>query len=196
MTQMTRRTRFAGRSIAALAASGVVLSVALSGCGAGQVSQTATQEPAINGVNGNLGDLALRNVHIFATQSGAEIQPGRDVELVFVVSNQSADSSDKLVSVTSDVGTVALTGRTEVPQGGALVVGTPDGQPTPLEAVEPADTAQAKVALNRPIANGLTYDFVFSFERAGDAKLSVPISAGESPRRDSLGDSGSHSGGH
>ncbi|MGE2834173.1 hypothetical protein [Mycobacterium sp. SMC-4] len=195
---MTRRTTFAGRSIAALAASGVVLSAALSGCGAGQVSQTATQEPAINGVNGNLGELALRNVHIFATQTSAAIQPGRDVELVFVVTNQSADTGDKLVSVTSDIGSVQLTGSKDVPAGGTLVIGTPDGQPTPLEAVEPADSGKATVKLSQPITNGLTYDFVFSFERAGEAKLAVPVSAGEAPRRDSPGESGggSHSGGH
>lgn len=198
MIQMTRRTRFVGRSIAAFAASGVALSAALTGCSAGQVSQTATQEPAINGVNGNLGELALRNVHIAATQSGAQIQPGRDVDLVFVVTNQSADTPDKLVSVTSDVGRVQLTGSRDIPIGGSLVVGTPDGQPTPLEAVEPADSADATVSLSQPIANGLTYDFIFTFERAGEARLAVPVSAGEAPRRDSLGDSGggSHSGGH
>ncbi|UXA20980.1 hypothetical protein KXD98_23290 [Mycobacterium sp. SMC-4] len=174
----------AGRSAAVLAAGGVVLSAALSGCGAGQISQTATQEAAINGVNGDLGEIALRNVHIFATQTTAQIQPGRDVELVLVVTNQSSDTADRLVSVTSDIGEVDVSGDGEVPAGGVLVIGTPDGQPTPLSAVEPAETAQASIALERPITNGLTYEFTFSFERAGDAVLNVPISAGEAPRRD------------
>lgn len=184
MIPMKRRTSFSGRSVAALAAGGVVLSAVLSGCGAGQVSQTATQEPAINGTNATLGEIAVRNVHIFATQTGAEIQPGREVELVFVVTNQSTDTADKLLSVTTDIGEVEVTGNGEVPAGGVLVVGTPDGQPTPLAEVEPAETAEATIALNRPITNGLTYDFTFSFERAGEAVLPVPISAGEAPRRD------------
>lgn len=184
MIPMKRRTSFAGRSVAALAAGGVVLSAALSACGAGQVSQTATQEAAINGVNATLGEIALRNVHIFATQTSAEIQPGRDVELVFVVTNQSTDTPDRLVSVTTDIGEVDVTGNGEVPAGGVLVVGTPDGQPTALGAVEPAETAEAMIALSRPITNGLTYDFTFTFERAGEAVVGVPISAGEAPRRD------------
>ena len=38
-----------------LAACGLAAAVALSGCGAGQVSQMATQEPAVNGTSATLG---------------------------------------------------------------------------------------------------------------------------------------------
>jgi hypothetical protein len=37
--------------------------------------------------------------------------------------------------------------------------------------------------LSKPIANGLTYTFVFTFQRAGQATVSVPVSAGESAPR-------------
>ncbi len=65
-----------------------------------------------------------------------------------------------------------------------LVVGEPDGQAAPLEAAETADAAKATVDLSKPITNGLTYDFTFTFEQAGQVTVAVPISAGEAPRRD------------
>ena len=93
----------------------------------------------------------------------------REVELIFVAANNSPDVDDKLVSITSDVGTVTLTGDTTVPASGVLVVGAPDGQTTPLESVEAAEAVEATVKLSKPITNGITYDFTFDFERAGRA---------------------------
>jgi copper(I)-binding protein len=174
-----------------LAAAGVVLS----GCGAGQVSQTATQEPGVNGTSVNVGTVALRNIHLRAPQTTDYVQPGRDVELIFTAINNSPDVDDKLVSVTSDVGTVSLRGDTTVPAGGVLVVGQPDGQTVALESAEATEGAKAPVALSKPITNGLTYSFTFDFEKSGKTTVSVPISAGEQPRREDAvepGDTGGH----
>jgi copper(I)-binding protein len=177
-----------------LAACGLAATVVLSGCSAGQVSQTATQEPAVNGTSANIGTIAVRNAHLRATQTTDYIQPGREVELVFVAANNSPDVDDRLVSITSDVGTVSLTGDTSLPASGTLVVGTPDGQITALESVETAEAAEATVQLSKPITNGLTYNFTFEFEQGGEGTFAVPISAGESPRREEAG-SADHSGG-
>ncbi len=200
MNPFQRRTRAYGRSVRfALAACGMAAVAALSGCSAGQVAQTATQEAAVNGTNGRAGDVVLRNVHLRADLTTDYVQPGRDVELIFVAANASPDVADKLLSITSDVGSVTLTGDTALPVNGVLVVGTPDGQPTQLESVEAADSAEATVALSKPVTNGLTYDFTFTFEKAGETTIEVPISAGEAPRREAAGeagDSGGHSGGH
>jgi copper(I)-binding protein len=166
-----------------LAACGLAAAVVLSGCGAGQVSQTATQEPAVNGTSATAGDVALRNIHLRAVQTTDYVQPGRDVELIFTAVNNSPDTNDKLISVTSDVGTVSLSGDTSVPAGGVLVVGQPDGQTMALESAEASEAAEAKVALSKPITNGLTYKFTFNFEKAGETSVQVPISAGEAPRR-------------
>ncbi|MGV0644840.1 hypothetical protein [Mycolicibacterium sp. XJ879] len=186
-----------------MAASGLAAAVlvggALAGCSAGQVSQTATQEPAVNGTSANVGEIALRNIHLQITQTSDYVQPGTDVELVFLASNQSREVDDKLLAVSSEVGSVTLTGDTAVPAGGVLVVGAPDGQITPLEGVEAAEAAEATVSLTKPITNGLTYDFTFNFEKAGEATVAVPLSAGEAPRRDPVqdsGEAGGHSGGH
>ncbi len=152
-----------------LAACGLAAAIALTGCSAGQVSQTATQQAAVNGTSANVGNMPLRNVHMRADQNADYIQPGRDAELIFQVANISPDTNDKLVSVTSDIGTVSLSGDTSIPAGGALIVGTADGQTTPLDMVEAADAAKATLALSKPISNGLTYNFTFKFEKAGEA---------------------------
>ena len=180
---------------AGLAACGLAAAVALSGCSAGQVSQTATQEPGVNGTSANIGSIALRNLHLRAAQSTDYVQPGRDVELLFVAVNNSPDVNDKLVSITSEVGKVSLSGDTSIPANDVLVVGKADGQPEPLENAGLAEGAEAKVALSKPITNGLTYKFVFDFEKAGEATVAVPISAGEAPRREAAveaGDTGGH----
>lgn len=179
-------------------ATAFVVGGALVGCSSGQVSQMTMQQPAVNGTSADLGPIALRNVHLRAEQVTDYVQPGKEVELIFQASNTSPDQADKLESITSDVGTVTISGDPTLPAGGVLTVGAPDGQITPLESVEAAEAAEAKVALSKPITNGLTYDFTFKFEKAGEAKVRVPISAGEAPRReDTGGGAGSgHGGGH
>ncbi len=183
-----------------LAACGLATAVALSACGAGQVSQTATQEPAVNGTSGTAGSVSLRNIHLRATQDTDYVQPGSDVELIFTAVNNSPDVNDKLVSISSDVGSVALSGDTALPANGVLVAGQPDGQTAALESAETSEAAEARVALSKPITNGLTYNFTFKFQQSGETTVAVPISAGESPRREAAvqdtGDAGGHSGGH
>jgi copper(I)-binding protein len=181
------------------AAGGLAAAVVLTGCGAGQVSQMTTQEPAVNGTSANVGEIALRNVHLRAEQTSDYVQPGTEVELLFQAANNSPDTEDKLLEITSDVGEVTLTGDTTVEPDGVLIVGSPDGQPTPLQNVEAAEAAEAAVELTKPITNGLTYQFTFKFEKAGETTVAVPISAGDAPRRGeapATSGSGGHGGGH
>ena len=186
----------------ALAACGLSAAVVLSGCSAGQISQTATQMPAVNGTLAWVGDptsgIALRNVHLRAAQTTDYVRPGDEAELLFVAVNESAENGDRLVSITSDIGTVSVTGDPRVPAGGTLVVGTPDGTPSPLDATEGADTVEAAVRLSKPITNGLNYPFTFTFERSGQTQVNVPISAGEAPRREAAVEAGAEAdtGGH
>jgi hypothetical protein len=127
----------------------------------------------VNGTSANVGPISLRNVHLRAAQSTDYVQPARDVELFFVAVNSSPDVDDKLVSITSEVGKVTLTGDTSIPANGVLTVGEPDGQIAPLESAERADAAEAVVALSKPITNGLTYNFTFDFEKAGQTTVTV-----------------------
>ena len=166
--------RLSNRLIAAssgLLACGLVLT----GCGAGQISQTADQVAAVNGHSVDYKDIALRNVHIQATQTSDFLKPGTTVPLVFVAANNSADVDDKLVGITSDIGTVDLSGDGAIPAGRALVVSA-EGQAEPMGSVKPQT---AEVTLGKPISNGLNYNFTFNFEKAGKTTVSVPIAAGE-----------------
>lgn len=196
-------TLFESRSSAvALAACGLAAALALSACSAGQISQSASQQPAVNGtltwVGESTNGIALRNLHLRAPQTVDYVRPGSAAELIFVAVNESANDGDRLVSITSPVGTVSLRGDLRVPAGGTLVVGTPDGTPSPLDATEGADTAEAQVQLTEPISNGLNYPFTFNFERAGQKEIVVPISAGEAPRREPAAEVGAEAdtGGH
>ncbi|HTY26615.1 MAG TPA: hypothetical protein VMD51_00515, partial [Mycobacterium sp.] len=87
----------------------------LSGCSSGQISQTASQESAVNGSTANVKNIALRNVHIQAVQTGDYLKPGRTVQLIFVAANNSPDVNDKLLDVSSEIGSVTVTGPTAIP---------------------------------------------------------------------------------
>lgn len=170
--------RFAVVGLVALVAS------LLSGCGTGQISQMSTQEPAVNGNRVTINHVALRDIRIQAVQTKDFLQPGRTVNLVAVAVNQSPDIADRLVSVTSDVGTVTIDGDARLPAGGMLFIGKPDGQnvaPGPLES-NTNNFVKASIALAKPVSNGLTYNFTFNFEKAGQASVLVPISAGLGPQ--------------
>ena len=144
---MNRLTNRLTATTAGLAAFGLLLT----GCGSGQISQTAGQEAAVNGMSANLKNIALRNVHLQSSQSGDYLQPGRIVPLVFVAANDSPDVNDKLVGISSDVGNVVLTGDGSIAAGSALVAGVGGGE-------------TAQVTLTKPITNGLSYNFTFDFE--------------------------------
>lgn len=172
-------TRFKNRVFAAtagLAACGVILT----GCGSGQISQVASQESAVNGNAATVKNIALRNVHLQAAQTSDYMQPGRTVPLVFLAANNSPDASDKLISITSDVGTVALTGDGVIAPNGALVYGPGSGQAEPMSS---ATAQSAAVTLNQPITNGLNYKFTFSFEKAGSTTVAVPIALPEDTKQ-------------
>ena len=169
---MNRLTTRICAATAVLAACGVILT----GCSSGQITQTSTQESGVNGMSATVKNIALRNIHLKASQTGDFLKPGRTVPLIFVAANTSADVSDRLLAVTSDVGEVALTGDTAIPANRALIVGSSDDGVAPMSSVT---TAGAVVTLAQPITNGLAYKFTFEFEKAGTATVAVPISAGE-----------------
>lgn len=189
---MNRSTTRLTATAAALAACGLVIT----GCSSGQISQTATQESAVNGTSANVKNIALRNVHLQAVQTGDFLQPGTTVPLVLVAANNSPDTGDKLVSITSEIGQVTLTGGGAVPAAGALVLNAPaaaDGAQamgdataaaTPEAAADAtaaatAAPAGAQVTLTQPITNGMSYPFTFTFEKAGRATFAVPVAAGD-----------------
>ena len=141
----------------------------------------STQEPAVNGNKVTINNVALRDIRIQAAQTSDFLQPGRTVDLVLVAINQSPDIADRLVGITSDIGTVTVAGDTRLPAGGMLFIGTPEGQKVAPGPLDPNTAAKATITLAKPITNGLDYNFTFDFEKAGQASVTVPISAGLTP---------------
>ena len=167
--------------LASLAAAALVGAGAIAGCSAGQVSQTAMQQSAVDGNQAVINNVALRNVRIQALQNGDFLRPGATVDLVLVAVNQSPDITDKLVGITTDIGKVTVTGDPTLPASGVLFVGGQNGQTKKADdAVENAEAVKATIALSKPITNGPNYDVTFNFEKAGTVSVPVPISAPES----------------
>lgn len=169
------------RARVALVCLGATVAAVLTGCGAGQISQMATQEPAVNGNKVTFKNVALRDIRIQATQTGDYLRPGKSVDLVLVAVNQSPDVTDRLLGITTDIGTVTVTGDPTLPASGMLFIGTPEGQRVAPGPLNPNSAAKASVNLAKPISNGLSYNFTFTFEKAGQASVQVPISAGMAP---------------
>lgn len=159
----------------------VIIAATLTGCGAGQQSQTASQEPAVSGVSGGVGNIALRDVRIRAQVTGAALQPGQSVDLMFVAANQAVSDNDRLVGITSDIGAVTLVPSSpEIPAASSLVVGMPQAAGAgATQALSTIGAASATLKLTKPLASALTYNFVFTFERAGELSIGVPVTAGE-----------------
>lgn len=153
------------------------LAALLSGCGTGQISQTALQEPAVNGNKVTTKNMALRDIRIQAVQRSDFLEPGRNVDLALVAVNQSPDTVDNLLGITSEIGTVTVSGDTRIPAGGMLFIGEPEGKYVAPGPIDSNTAARATVTLAKPITNGLNYHFTFNFEKAGQASVLVPISA-------------------
>ena len=76
--------------------------LALTACGAGQISQTATQVAAVNGNSVDVGDIQLRNVHVvYPTSEEYSIMPGGTVELGFTAINSNPSVADELTDISS-----------------------------------------------------------------------------------------------
>ncbi|MEW1738079.1 hypothetical protein AB0346_19190 [Nocardia beijingensis] len=95
-------------TVAALAAGAAI---ALSGCGAGQVSQTAEQVAAVNGNHADVGRIALRNVHIVYPSEGTGYNNTKGGKALIALSivNNGESVADELTSITTDLGTVKIT---------------------------------------------------------------------------------------
>jgi hypothetical protein len=180
----TSRSSRRSAKLAALASGALIGAVTISGCSAGQIAQTSVQQSAVDGNQATVKNVALRNVHIQAVQTGDYLRPGATVDLVLVAVNQSPDISDKLVGITTDIGKVTVTGDPTLPASGVLFFGGQNDQTKRSDkAVESGDTLKATIALSKPITNGPNYDVTFDFEKAGSVSVAVPISAPETSHR-------------
>lgn len=73
----------------------------ITGCSAGQETQTAEQAPAINGTNGSVGAIDLENVYLHAEVADQPSPIYTDIRLAFTAVNTSQTESDRLVEIES-----------------------------------------------------------------------------------------------
>lgn len=119
------------RSARALLVVGAVVgSVALGGCGAGQVAQTAYQANASGGATVTTNGIAIRDAQIAFGESveGENVYPvGGSAPIEMYVINESPQD-DRLVSASSPIaGSVTIGGQADLPAGTVMVIGGESG---------------------------------------------------------------------
>ncbi|MFD3707369.1 hypothetical protein ACFWUP_29895 [Nocardia sp. NPDC058658] len=100
----------ARRRMVTVAALAAAAGIALTGCSAGQHTQTSSQAAAINGNHASVGDIALRNVHIVYPEATAEHAKGGKAVIALSIINNSETVTDELTSVSTDLGQIKITG--------------------------------------------------------------------------------------
>jgi hypothetical protein len=152
--------------------------LALTGCGAGAVSQTASQASGVNGAIAQVGNILVRNASIdfppnAPANAGAVYQPGGAAPLSMTVVNVGA-SPDKLLAVTSPVaGTGQITGDATIPPGSTVTVGNNTG--TDSQALAGRTISIKLAGLVGPVRSGLTYPVSLRFQNAGVLNVDVPV---------------------
>lgn len=110
------------------AVAGLGIAVLLVGCGAGQITQTDTQQSGVNGGSGQVGAIAVRNAELqWPDNPQGVYAPGASATLIVTIANTGIDP-DELVGVSSpaasgvtidgsDTGTKALPGNFSIVSG-------------------------------------------------------------------------------
>jgi copper(I)-binding protein len=122
---------------AVLVVGAVLGSVALGGCAAGQIAQTAYQANSSTGATVTLNNIAVRDAQIAwagAVEGGAVYRSGGSAPVEMYVINE-ATQADRLVSASSPVAaSVEVSGETDLPGGTTMIVGGETGTAGQTEA--------------------------------------------------------------
>src|SRR3954447_12847728 len=125
--------------------------LALSACGAGQVTQTATQNRDKVGPMAQVGDISLRAVEL-AAPPGDKYEQGSDAELTLAIVN-GGEEPDTLVGVSGKDFTsaqISASSASPSPSPRATRSGsaaaTPSGTPTPSGTSTPSGTPAPSVS--------------------------------------------------
>jgi copper(I)-binding protein len=140
----------------------------LSGCGVGLQAQTYKEQGRSDSASTNLGDLAVRNLHIEAPATGSTHEAAAEAVLTGALVNR-GEQADTLASVTtSGAGTVSL---------------MQDGQAVPGIEIPAGGSAQGWTAvlqgLSAPLRSGGYVSVTLSFTSGGRTTLNVPVHIGD-----------------
>lgn len=158
---MSRTARLQRRLLSSVV--GVALAAAvLTGCAAGQISQTADQIAGVDGAQGGVGEIGIHNA-LLDTPKGKNYPKGSEAPLTVWISNDSLNP-DTLTGITTSAGTVKISGTATVPPRALLQIGGGDSKVT-----------ATITGLTRDLNYGISVPMTFSFAKAGQLSLNVPI---------------------
>lgn len=141
----------------------VVATIALSGCAAGQISQTAQEVASIDGGNATVGDIGVRNA-LLATPAGPNYAQGSNVSLLVLLANTGI-ATDTLTGMSTPAA-----GQVTLPQSGVPLPGQ-----TNVTVGGEGGTVITLNGLTRALCYGQSIPLTFSFQKAGQLTLNVPI---------------------
>ncbi|WP_134661953.1 MULTISPECIES: hypothetical protein [unclassified Amycolatopsis] len=175
--------RVLGAGVSALGAA-----LVLAGCGAGQITQTDTQQPAVNGTYAQVKTIVLRNAAVQYPAQGPGYAAGSPAPLTLTVINQ-GQQDDKLVSVTSEgaSGPAQISGDTAIVAGHSLVIG-------PADAVEQGAPPQSESANSTPASDANQPASGAPSSAPSSSASSAPNSASNAPQTGESGGAASQLG--
>lgn len=123
---------------------GLATAATIAGCGAGQITQTSSQQAGVNGANVTGGDIAVRNAELAYPEEKRYYTIGDDIPVQLTIVNQ-GPTQDELAAVRSPAAEgVRISGDTTLPGGTALRAAFEAGEAEPSEGAEaPGSSAAA-----------------------------------------------------
>lgn len=141
--------RVLGAGVLALGAA-----LVLAGCGAGQITQTDSQQPAVNGTYAQVKTIVLRDAALQYPTSGPGYAVGATPALTLTIVNQGTQD-DSLVSVTTEDGTQATVGGSKaIVAGHPLVVGPDDAVESTNEVQTTPSSSSSEAPTGTTTATG------------------------------------------
>ncbi|EOD64192.1 hypothetical protein H480_33088 [Amycolatopsis vancoresmycina DSM 44592] len=126
--------------------------LALAGCGAGQITQTSTQQAAVNGTHAQVKNIDLRNAAVQYPTSGPGYPAGATPALTLTIVNRDA-RDDSLVSVTVEGGGQAtISGSKTIVAAHSLVIG-PDDAVESTNEVQPTSSGAPTSSSSAPTSS-------------------------------------------
>ena len=164
MFRTARAAQPSRRRVLLPVACAVAAALALSGCAAGQISQTADQVAAIDGANGDAGKIGVRNALLATPDNPNGLDKGSDARLLVYVSNDST-ADDTLSSVSSPAAaSVQISGTAAVP-----------AQALTNFAADDSKVTITLKGLTQAVGFGQSVPVTFTFATAGAVTVNVPI---------------------
>jgi len=150
----------------------------LAGCGTGQQTETSSQLSAVDGGQGQVGPIAVRNAQLVYPEGGEHFyRRGEDVPLATVIVN-TGTTEDELTSVSSPAAEVVqIEGQRKLPAQRTLRAVAPSKDATQAGSQE-LTIGQVRIVLTNlteDVRPGKTVRVTFLFRQAGEVTLDVPV---------------------